>query len=79
MTTTHGPAERVWTREILDNEAITDRCHREWRATGKFPPPDGNLNGRNWWYRSTYLKWKAAVSAGQYSQRRRPGAEGSPR
>jgi hypothetical protein len=34
--------------------------------TGKFPPPDGNLNGRNFWCRSIYRQWQADVLAGKY-------------
>jgi hypothetical protein len=32
----------------------------------KFPPPDGNLGGRNFWFRSSYAKWQADVLAGRY-------------
>jgi hypothetical protein len=64
---------RVWSREILDDQKVTDRCLRNWVTNGKFPPPDGNLNGRNFWLRATYERWKADVLAGRFSQRRRPG------
>jgi len=34
----------------------------------RFPPPDGNLNGRNFWKASTYQKWKADALAGKYGR-----------
>ena len=67
------PGERVWAREILNTERIGDRCLRYWITDGRFPHPDGNLNGRNFWFRPTYETWKADVAAGRYRQQRRPG------
>lgn len=64
---------RVWAREILNDQKVTDRCLRAWTHNGKFPPPDGNLNGRNFWNRATYEAWKTDVLAGRYRQQRRPG------
>ena len=66
--------ERLWSSLITQDNNVTDRCLRKWIATGRFPAPDGNLNGRNFWLRSTYERWKADVLAGKYSQQRRPGA-----
>lgn len=65
--------DRIWSREILDAENIGDRGFRKWVASGRFPKPDGNLNGRNFWLRSTYESWKVDVLAGHYAQNRRPG------
>ena len=56
----------VFTSEITRDNDVTDRAVRKWRMTGKFPPPDGNLNGRNFWLRSTYERWKTDVLAGKY-------------
>ena len=56
----------VFATEITTDYGIGDRGFRKWQATGKFPPPDGNLNGRNFWRRSTYRKWQADVLAGRY-------------
>jgi hypothetical protein len=72
VTPTTSPSDRVWSREILDAEKIGDRCLRYWIADGRFPQPDGNLNGRNFWLRVTYDVWKADVLAGRYRQDRRP-------
>ncbi len=66
-------AQRVYTSCITAENRITGRCLRKWVAAGRFPSPDGNLNGRNFWLVSTYESWKAEVLAGRYSQRRRPG------
>jgi len=65
--------DRVWSPEIRRAEGIGDRGFRKWIASGRFPLPDGNLNGRNFWLRSTYVRWKADVLAGRYAQYRRPG------
>jgi hypothetical protein len=79
-TAPHPPPEdRVWSREIRRNEQIGERCLRQWLANGKFPPPDGNLLGRNFWLRSTYERWKADVLAGRYSRRRCVPPERQPR
>lgn len=67
----------VFTSEITSDVCIGDRGLRKQVATGRFPAPDGNLNGRNFWLRSTYERWKADVLAGRYSQRRRPGGANS--
>jgi len=78
QTNPHFPAarERIWSHEIRRAEDIGDRGFRKWIASGRFPQPDGNLNGRNFWLRSTYERWKADVIAGRYAQHRRPGAPG---
>lgn len=71
-------ATRIWSRQILNEQGVTDRCLRAWIARGKFPAPDGNLNGRNFWLLATYEKWKAAVLAGHYRQARRPNPSAQP-
>jgi hypothetical protein len=75
-TATHSPTahDRTWSHEIRRAEGIGDRGFRKWIASGRFPPGDGNLNGRNFWFSSTYERWKAEVLAGRYAQQRRPGA-----
>jgi hypothetical protein len=59
----------VFMSEIVRDNAVTDRGVRKWQANGKFPRPDGNLNGRNFWKRPTYRQWQADVLAGRYSRR----------
>jgi hypothetical protein len=66
--------QRVYARRITDDNGVTGRALRKWITDGKFPQPDGNLNGRNFWLAETYSRWKADVLAGKYSQRRRPGS-----
>ena len=66
------PSDKVWSRIILEENHVVDRTLRGWITAGKFPPPDGNINGRNFWHRQTYQKWKAEVLAGKYAQERRP-------
>jgi hypothetical protein len=56
----------VFMPEIMTDNCIGDRGIRKWQSSGKFPPPDGNLNGRNFWRRSTYRKWQIDVLAGRY-------------
>jgi hypothetical protein len=67
---------KVYSRQILDENGIGERCLFKWvhDTPPRFPAPDGNLNGRNFWHRSTYEAWKADVAAGKYRQHRRPGA-----
>jgi len=67
QTLEDGPL--VFMSEITRDNCVTDRGVRKWHKTGKFPAPDGNLNGRNFWKRSTYRKWQADVLDGKY---RRP-------
>jgi hypothetical protein len=67
-------SDRVWSVNVRADLSITDRCLRKWVSIGRFPQPDGNLNGRNFWLRSTYERWKMEVLAGRYRQQRRPGA-----
>jgi hypothetical protein len=66
--------DKIRTTQICATEGVTDRCLRKWVALGRFPAPDGNLNGRNFWLSATYAAWRADVLAGKFSQRRRPGA-----
>jgi len=69
--------ERIWSGDITSDNRITDRCLRKWIAASKFPPPDGNLHGRNFWLASTYGRWKTDVLAGKYRIDRRPFGVGS--
>jgi hypothetical protein len=59
----------VFMPEIMTDNGIGDRGIRKWQSSGKFPPPDGNLNGRNFWRRSTYRAWQADVLAGRYRRK----------
>ncbi len=68
-----SPTDKIRTTQICATEGVGDRCLRQWIAKGRFPAPDGNLNGRNFWLRSTYERWKAEVLDGKFCQRRRPG------
>jgi len=72
--TTQSADQKLWAADIRRPENIGDRGFRKWIATGRFPPPDGNLNGRNFWLKSTYEHWKSEVLAGRYAKYRRPGA-----
>jgi len=67
-------SKRVYSADIIADNKVTDRCLRKWVVSGRFPAPDGNLNGRNFWLASTYKRWQAEVLAGKYSQQRRPSA-----
>jgi hypothetical protein len=67
-------SDKVWSRIILEENQIVDRTLRGWITAGKFPPPDGNINGRNFWHLPTYQKWKADVLAGKFAMKRRPCA-----
>jgi hypothetical protein len=69
-----GVSKRIYSADVTSDNNITDRCLRKWIVNGRFPPPDGNLNGRNFWLPETYRAWQADVLAGRYSQQRRPGA-----
>jgi hypothetical protein len=56
----------VFVSEITRDNDVTDRGVRKWITGGKFPQAEGNLNGRNFWRRSTYRQWQADVLAGKY-------------
>jgi len=47
----------------------TDRSIRKMVAEGRFPPADGNLNGRNFWFLDTYHAWLSDVAAGKYARK----------
>jgi hypothetical protein len=68
-----GNSERLWSFDIVRDNRISDRCLRKWIASERFPRPDGNIAGRNFWLRSTYRKWQADALSGRFSQTRRPG------
>ncbi len=73
MSAEQRPDDRVWSSEVLRREGVCDRALRKWVRRGRFPKPDGNLLGRNWWWRSTYDTCRTEVLAGRYAQQRRPG------
>ena len=56
----------IFARQILDDQKITDRGLRKWIAQERFPRPDGNLNGRNFWQPETYKRWQEDVLKGKY-------------
>lgn len=56
----------VFARQILEDQQITDRGLRKWIAQERFPRPDGNLNGRNFWRPETYKHWQEDVLKGKY-------------
>jgi hypothetical protein len=62
----------LYMSDICTDLNVTDRCVRNWVASGRFPAPDGNLNGRNFWFRSTRARWKADLRAGKYRVERIP-------
>lgn len=67
---------RIYSAEITANNLVTTRCLRKWIAAGRFPAPDGNLHGRNFWLLSTYQRWQQEVLAGKFKQERRPKRSG---
>lgn len=71
MTSTDD-SELVWGTYLRRMIGVCDRALRQWIARGQFPAPDGNVNGRNFWLRSTVERWRADVTAGKYAQARRP-------
>jgi hypothetical protein len=74
-------APLVFVPEITRDNGVTDRAVRMWITKGKLPPADGNLNGRNFWRRSTHRNWQADVLAGVYhkaSSLSRPASERHP-
>jgi len=66
-------ATRIFSGRICAENSIGDRALRKWVQRGVFPPPDGNLFGRNYWNAATYHQWLADVAAGKYRLARRPG------
>lgn len=54
--------------ELLD---IAPRTVRLWVKEGRFPKPDGNVSGRNFWLESTLLRWQTAAIDGRFSADRR--------
>jgi hypothetical protein len=62
----------VWGADLRRAIGVCDRALRQWITRGQFPAPDGNVNGRNFWLRSTVEQWRADVTAGKYAQARRP-------
>ncbi len=71
----------VFMYEITHDLKMTDRGVRKWITAGRFPRPDGNLNGRNFWKASTYRRWKADALAGKFdrpSTLRRPQPAAAP-
>lgn len=74
-----GSDESVIYMAHLENDLrVTGRSIRIWIAAKNFPPPDGNLFGRNFWKLGTYRRWKADRDAGKFSMQRRPGSTISP-
>ncbi len=69
-----GAFPLVYVPEIKADIGIGDRGQRYQVLAGKFPPADGNLNGKNFWYRSTYRRWQADVLAGRYRKESSPPA-----
>ena len=66
-------SERIWSFDVTRDNRISDRCLRKWIAAARFPKPDGNIAGRNFWLGSTYRQWQADALSGRFSQHRRPG------
>jgi hypothetical protein len=56
----------VFMQQIKTECNVTDRGVRKWIQKGRFPKPDGNLNGRNFWLPETFAQWKADALAGKY-------------
>lgn len=60
----------IFSSDVTRENRVTDRSLRKWIAAGRFPPPDGNLNGRNFWFEKTYRVWRDDVVAGKYARQR---------
>lgn len=58
----------VYSADVCRDHRISQRCLRKWLAKGRFPRPDGNLHGRNFWLRSTYRSWQVDVRAGKFAR-----------
>lgn len=57
---------------------IAPRTVRLWVRERRFPEPDGNVGGRNFWLESSLLQWQAEAIGGRFSTERRgwlPGRE----
>jgi predicted DNA-binding transcriptional regulator AlpA len=65
---TAGHDRFIYTNHILAHLGISDRCLRKWVKDGRFPRPNGNLHGRNFWLISIYRRWVAAVMAGRFGR-----------
>ncbi len=63
-----GEEPLIFMSKITRDLERTDRSIRQMIAAGRFPRPDGKLNGRSYWLLSTYLMWRRDVAAGKYSQ-----------
>jgi hypothetical protein len=59
--------------EICRTFNVGARGLRKWVHSGRFPPPDANIGGRNLWRLSTVQKHRDAVLAGAFALNRRPG------
>jgi predicted DNA-binding transcriptional regulator AlpA len=57
--------------KVAELEAITTRALRNRISAGTFPKPDAIRDGFPLWLRSSYLKYQAAVLAGDYRGRDR--------
>lgn len=57
------------TATITADLNVTDRCLRKRVASGRFPAPDANIEGRNYWLTSTYRKWKESAISGAFARR----------
>jgi hypothetical protein len=68
MTTPLDDGSLVFMAEVTRDNDVTDRAVRNWLKAEKFPPEDGNLHGRKFWLRTTYLKWREDVLSGKYSK-----------
>jgi predicted DNA-binding transcriptional regulator AlpA len=64
MSKRNGTAGRlVYTSHILSQLGISDRSLRRRIKDGRFPRPDGNVHGRNFWLMSSYTRWVAEAKA----------------
>ena len=63
-------SEILWSSDIQRDNRISERCFRNWVVAGRFPKPDGNIAGRNFWRRATYAQWQSELLAGKFSQNR---------
>jgi hypothetical protein len=58
----------VFMSEVARDCDVTSRAVRKWIAKGRFPNVEGNLHGRCFWRRETYLAWQMKAMSGCFAK-----------